>query len=123
MNIKDAALGISHGTAANRLRKSIMFALICETKRNVCHQCGAGIWKVEDLSVEHKEPWLAADDPRKAFFDLNNIAFSHLKCNVRAARPRPRKIFRSDARLKSMKKKHPSRTPAARRKEYAKSKG
>ena len=27
------------------------------------------------------EPWQIADDPTAVFFDMNNIAFSHLHCN------------------------------------------
>ena len=37
---------------------------------------------MSDLSIEHKVPWMSADNPIDAFFDLDNIAFSHLKCNV-----------------------------------------
>ena len=87
--IKNAALGMSHGTAANRLRKMILFSLVCELKRNVCYQCNKEIISVGDLSIEHKEPWLQADNPVTSFFDLDNIAFSHLSCNIAAARHPP----------------------------------
>ncbi len=40
----------------------------------------------ETFSIEHIVPWLDSDDPKGLFFDLNNIAFSHLSCNVGAAR-------------------------------------
>jgi len=40
----------------------------------------------KELSIEHITPYLDSDDPKKLFFDLNNIAFSHLKCNSGAAR-------------------------------------
>jgi hypothetical protein len=83
---KNELLGESHGAASNRLKKMIMFSLLVETQRNICFQCGEQILSVEELSVEHKEPWMAAEDPRAAFFDLNNIAFSHLVCNIAAAR-------------------------------------
>jgi hypothetical protein len=33
------------------------------------------------LSIDHKNPWQAAADPKASFFDLDNIAFSHLRCN------------------------------------------
>lgn len=37
----------------------------------------------DDLSIEHKAPWLHRDSA--LFWDLDNIAFSHLACNVNAA--------------------------------------
>lgn len=55
---------------------------------NFCHQCGSEIENEQNLSIEHKEPWLDSDDPVGKFFDLDNIAFSHLACNCGAARPR-----------------------------------
>ncbi len=83
--IKSEALGMSHGTAANRLRKNILFDLICRLGLNFCHQCGTEIESAPNLSIEHKTPWLRADKPIDAFFDLDNIAFSHLSCNAGAA--------------------------------------
>ncbi len=83
--VKAEALGMSHGTAANRLRKMILFSLVCRLSLNTCYQCGGEILSVDDLSIEHKEPWLRADDPVQCFFDLDNIAFSHLSCNCGAA--------------------------------------
>ena len=123
-NIKNEALGMSHGTAANRLRKNILFALVCQLNLNICYRCGEKFYTVSEFSIEHRQPWLSADNPKEAFFDLGNIAFSHLKCNSLAgSRWKPgRNITRSDAELKAMKKQWPSRTPAARRVEYAKSK-
>ena len=39
------------------------------------------------LSIEHKIPWLDSDNPKELFFNLEkNIAFSHLSCNISAAR-------------------------------------
>lgn len=83
---KTEQLGMPQGTAANRLRKSIIFMFLVESCKNVCHQCGAEIKSEDELSIEHKIPWLNSDDPKTLFFDLSNIAFSHFKCNVRAAR-------------------------------------
>jgi len=77
-------LGMSQGTAANRLRKAIMFQLVQETNKDVCYQCEKKIETLSQFSIEHMEPWQKADDPKHAFFDLNNISFSHLSCNARA---------------------------------------
>lgn len=80
---KDEALGMPHGTAANKLRKMIMFSLLKKYGENFCFKCGGEIETVDALSIEHKEPWLSAEEPKQSFFDLGNIAFSHLDCNIR----------------------------------------
>lgn len=83
---KDKLLGMSHSTAANQLRKAIMFQLVQQSGRDTCHQCGQTIETVDDLSIEHIDPWQSAEEPLETFFDLNNIAFSHLRCNISAAK-------------------------------------
>ncbi len=92
---KDEQLAMPFGTAANRLKKLILFNLLKKVKDNFCYQCGKEINVAEDLSIEHKIPFLNSEDPIKLFFDLDNIAFSHLKCNSIARRPK-------------LNKKHPS---------------
>lgn len=59
---------------------------------HTCFQCGGPLVR-ENFSLEHKEPWLDADDPVSKYFDLENIAFSHHACNVRAARRPMKKCF------------------------------
>ncbi len=83
---KDLQLGIPLGTAANRLRKTIMFSLLVKLDENICHRCGSKIENADDLSLDHKEDWLDSDDPYKVFFDIQNVAFSHLSCNAKAGR-------------------------------------
>jgi len=78
---KSDQLGMNHATASGRLKKEIMFSLLQETGKDICFQCGERIERVEELSVEHKVPWLDSDNPVELFFDLDNIAFSHLSCN------------------------------------------
>ena len=73
-----------YGTAMGRLRKLVLFDVLKRTNLNVCFQCGNTIENAEELSLEHKEPWLH-DSPEK-FWDLGNIAFSHLRCNCKASR-------------------------------------
>jgi hypothetical protein len=90
---KSQQLEMPHGTANGRLRKSILFMLIKECNKDYCFQCGAQILEEKDLSIEHKIPWLDSETPRELFFDLENIAFSHLKCNVGAARNTRKKYF------------------------------
>lgn len=78
---KAEQLGMPFGTACYRLRKAILFHLIRVTGLNGCYRCGEIIESVDDLSIEHKAPWLDSDDPVELFFNLDNIAFSHLSCN------------------------------------------
>ena len=72
-------LGMPYGTASNRLRKRILFMLIQDSKNDTCFRCGRKIEIVAELSIEHKKPWLGVDV--ELFWDLDNIAFSHLSCN------------------------------------------
>ena len=83
--MKAEALGMSYGAACNRLRKTILFSLICRLDLNTCFQCDGEILSVADLSIEHKEPWARAENPVESFFSLDNISFSHLSCNISAA--------------------------------------
>jgi len=79
---KRKQLKMPYGTACGRLRKKILFHLIKTHGYDSCYQCGKKIEKEEDLSIEHKKPWLNSENPHKLFFDINNIAFSHLNCNI-----------------------------------------
>jgi hypothetical protein len=54
---KSAFLGMPHGTAANRLRKMVMFSLLERHGENVCFKCSEKIETAEQLSIEHKLPW------------------------------------------------------------------
>lgn len=73
-------LGMSQGAAQNRLRKRILFSFAQRLKEDTCFKCGNVIESVDELSVEHKQPW--ENRSSDLFWDLNNIAFSHLICNT-----------------------------------------
>lgn len=78
---KAAQLGMPFGTACYKLRKAILFHLMGRVGLNGCYRCGEIIQSIDDLSIEHKTPWLDSDNPAELFFNLDNIAFSHLSCN------------------------------------------
>lgn len=82
---KDALLGSPHGTANARLRKAILFKYVQLAGHDICFRCARKIDSVNDLSIEHKESWQLAANPVEAFYDLGNVAFSHLRCNVSAS--------------------------------------
>ncbi len=83
---KAEQLGQALSTAHNKLRKYIIFDMMFALGRDNCHQCGEAIKTVEELSIEHIIPWLDSDDPKGLYFDLSNIAFSHITCNVNTSR-------------------------------------
>jgi hypothetical protein len=85
-NKKTKQLGMPFGTANGRLKKMILFDLIKKLNLNFCYRCGFEIENEGELSIEHKVAWLDSKNPKKAFFDLNNIAFSHLSCNCKSVR-------------------------------------
>lgn len=88
---KAAQLGMPIGTAGNRLRKAIIFKLLEESNQNFCFQCGAEIESVNELSIEHKVPYLDSGKAQELYFDLDNIGFSHLSCNCSASRRNEKK--------------------------------
>ena len=83
---KTEQLGMNPSTAQHRLRKDLMFSLIKECGLDTCFQCGDKITTVRELSIEHKVPWLDSENPIDLFFDLDNVAFSHLSCNCKESR-------------------------------------
>lgn len=94
--IKDQ-LGMPLGTASNRLRKRIMFSLVVRVGLDTCFKCGGKISNPDDLSVDHKKPWRGESE--SLFWDLDNVAFSHRKCNTadrkrgRSASPKKENIL------------------------------
>jgi hypothetical protein len=78
---KSERLGMSVGTANARLLRDIIFDLISQTGNNFCCHCGKHMTR-NDFSIEHKQAWLNSERPVELFFDLENISFSHLRCNV-----------------------------------------
>lgn len=83
---KSQMLGMPIQTASNRLRKSLLWSLIQETGKDICYHCGGKILSEEDLSIEHKTPWMYSGREQELYFDLSNISFSHINCNKGAAR-------------------------------------
>lgn len=81
---KARQLGMPLGTATNRLRKRIILHLLQRSGEDICFRCGGRIETVDDLSIEHKQAWFRVDVA--LFWDLGNVAFSHLKCNISAGR-------------------------------------
>ena len=75
-------LGMAWGTASYRLRKLVFHDLVRRLGLDTCFRCGKKIETADDLSLDHKQVWLDVD-PR-LFWSLENIAFSHRRCNLPA---------------------------------------
>lgn len=78
---KSRQLGMNFSTASSRLKKSVVFSMIQQLQRDTCLRCGELILTPEDLTYDHIKDWLHVD--ASLFWDLDNIAFSHRKCNTR----------------------------------------
>lgn len=94
---KSAFLGIPFGTACNKLRKIVLFNILKKHGENLCKRCGKEIEFISELSLEHIKPWEGISV--ELFWDLNNIGFSHLHCNVRAASKPNKKYFTPEDKL------------------------
>lgn len=81
MTSNSVLLGESFGRACHKLRKQIMFAMARELGRDTCFRCSKKIEDIDEFSIEHKRPWRSSIRPVEEFYDLGNIAFSHLSCN------------------------------------------
>jgi hypothetical protein len=72
------------------LVQNLLFDLAKKLNLTNCFKCGLEITSTKELSIEHKIPWF--DNKIDLFWDLNNLAFSHRKCN-RSERKRKKRII------------------------------
>ncbi len=104
-------------TAQNRLVKDLLFAFVLQSG-HTCFRCGLALER-HNFSIEHKESWQRSEAPLEAFFDLDNIAYSHLSCNVSAAyhgeKPHGRSRYQKGCRCDICK----SAVAAYKRKKYS----
>lgn len=78
------SLGVSLSTANRRLQRAIIFNLLQQLGNDACYRCGK-IISIEELSLDHIKDWRNSSEALDLFFDVSNIAFSHLSCNTSAA--------------------------------------
>jgi hypothetical protein len=77
-------LGMPFDVATRLLQKQIIVAWARRLGLASCFRCG-GLVTVETLSFDHKASWMRSPDPLGFYFDIENIALSHLRCNASAA--------------------------------------
>lgn len=78
---KKQQLGMNPSTASHRLVKDLLWNFIETTGQVACCKCGEPMSR-ETFSIEHVTPWLDSEDPVGLYFSIDNIGYSHLKCNV-----------------------------------------
>ena len=71
------------GTASARLKRKILWSLLAELNRVDCSRCNEPMTEAT-FSVDHIVDW--QDNSVGLFWDIGNISWSHLSCNVGAAR-------------------------------------
>lgn len=76
---KTQILGVNFSTARARLERDLLFKLATDAGHR-CHRCQEALTR-DNFSVDHKVNWSTSPDPKAMFFDLENIAFSHHRCN------------------------------------------
>lgn len=79
---KQRLLGQPFGTATNKLRKMLLFDYAKRLNEDNCYRCQIRIETLEEFSIEHTVAWQGSINPKETFFDITQIAFSHLSCNV-----------------------------------------
>lgn len=87
-------LGMGKGAAYHKMVRAILFHLAGQLGRTVCFRCSTPILTIKEFSIEHKLEWENSPDALALFFDMENIAFSHARCNSAAAK-RVKKHFDS----------------------------
>lgn len=64
------------------LRRRVMLALIQKAGLDCCARCGARLVDPDDIALDHVVPWRNSQNPKKLFWDLDNVRFSHKHCNI-----------------------------------------
>ena len=72
-------LGLKPATARARLVKMILFDQAVRLGETTCFRCGRQIESYVDLTIDHKHPWRG--ETADAFWNMENIAYSHHGCN------------------------------------------
>jgi hypothetical protein len=107
---KDIQLGMSHGSAVHRLRKNLLFDFTKRLELDTCYRCGEKILSVDDFTIEHKTEWLDSLNPKELFFDMDNIAFSHVAYNYGYARHKTVRLNATGFRGVTLRNKDKNRT-------------
>jgi AP2 domain. len=95
-------LGESIDGAWYKLRKMILFNQAKESGKDICCRCHKKIENIDEFSIDHIESWEKSYDPKKSFYDMNNIAYSHERCNYLNDGSQRFRIFNSKSGLRGV---------------------
>lgn len=98
--MKRPRLKLLRKRSRHTLAQDILFDFIVKAG-HVCFRCGKKLNR-NDFTIEHKVPWLGEENYLELYYDLENIAYSHLGCNIAAAR-KPTKKHNSVEERKAFK--------------------
>lgn len=106
---KSAELGMGFCKASYLLHRMLIFQYAKLSGKDDCYRCGLPIVSLEEMSIDHKIAWQNRGNARDLFFDLENIGFSHRRCNGRARRCATKNkqasgykgVYRNDAAYRS----------------------
>jgi len=76
---KDLQLGMAHGTAANRLRKKLLFKYVTMCGDNTCFRCGKSIDSIDNFSIDHKIAWLNCEICYSAKVAQNSVGHKKVR--------------------------------------------
>lgn len=81
------------------LSQDLLFDFVIKAG-HTCFRCKKSLTR-NDFTIEHKVPWLKAPNASELYYSLDNIAYSHLRCNSAASR-RPNKLNRTKEEKKAV---------------------
>lgn len=76
---------MSYRDAQRQLVRKMAFLYFLKLQKGKCFRCG-GYLDEDTWHLDHKEAWARARHPRSKFWDPDNLAASHGRCNAAAAR-------------------------------------
>ena len=57
----------------------LFYSFVKKLSLDHCYRCDEKIENYKELSIDHKKPW--ENISNDLFWDISNIAYSHLSCN------------------------------------------
>ena len=116
---KTQQLGMNPSTASGRLVKDLLFDFV-ERSGIRCHRCDKELTR-DTFSIEHKEAWLDSANPVDTYFNIENITYSHLSCNIKSSRNGVLRIYTDkEARERKNERAREAYCPKKRAKRYKK---
>ena len=83
-NKRKVLLGKDASAARKEIVRVVLFDILKRYGLNNCFRCGGKILDFKQLTIDHKEEWVLHKNPKEAFYDMDNIGFSHFGCNSSA---------------------------------------